>query len=598
MSGIHNLQKALTATLERANAAIALDDMEAAAAALSEARVLAPDHAGTRKAYVQAQANLSSRRLKAGDPDGARKAAESALALDAKHLDALINLGSALLELKFPEQALSLYERALAQAPFDAGIKALRSRARLELSVALEYRNEHKAAREIAKLESSTAFSLRALALPYVVQSDTELTQARKTYEQGLDALLDAPSPVHLGELAHCNFLLAYQAKDDLILQKRYGSWLCRMSERFQPKRAKSVPRRIGIISSFLRTCTVGSYFASWVDALRAANFDVEMFQLGSADAFTDQLIAKASSGAVLKGSLELIASSIAERRLDIVIYPELGMDARTMALASLQLGRVQLCAWGHPVTTGMPSIDGYFSCAEMEPPEVLSGRVKHYSETLIALPGLGTRYARPTTPPNKSPSALHLPLGARVLIAQSPYKLLPQNDRRLTSLAHAAPSAQFVLFETLNPGPTAAIQMRLRKAFVDQDLNPARLHWLALTTREEFLQINAACDVAIDSYGFSGGNTSLDALLSGLPLFTVPSELMRGRQSSAMLNALGLDAHICAEENIADRAAEFLNNRDLKRQYRQQLATSLEDYLTQDQALQTLVAAIEGYCD
>ena len=46
----------------------------------------------------------------------------------------------------------------------------------------------------------------------------------------------------------------------------------------------------------------------------------------------------------------------------------------------------------------------------------------------------------------------------------------------------------------------------------------------------------------------WSGGNTSLDALASGLPLVTLPGAFMRGRQSAAMLTDLGLDELIAAD--------------------------------------------------
>jgi CRISPR-associated protein Csy1 len=45
-----------------------------------------------------------------------------------------------------------------------------------------------------------------------------------------------------------------------------------------------------------------------------------------------------------------------------------------------------------------------------------------------------------------------------------------------------------------------------------------------------------------VDTPHWSGGNTTIDALLCGLPVVTVPGALMRGRQSMAMLRMLGLD--------------------------------------------------------
>ena len=67
-------------------------------------------------------------------------------------------------------------------------------------------------------------------------------------------------------------------------------------------------------------------------------------------------------------------------------------MDQMFYMLASLRLAPLQLCAWGHPVTPGHANIDGYVSCAEMEPHDASD----HYNEPLHLLPGIGTNYALP----------------------------------------------------------------------------------------------------------------------------------------------------------------------------------------------------------
>ena len=580
--------------LTRANAAIAENDMEAAVSALSEARLLSPDHKGVSRAYIQANANLAAKRLKAGDAAGALRAAQVALGLDALHMDALVNAGSACVDLKNTTDALTFFERALKLSPFDADLKALRANARLMHSRRLDLDNDDRAAAAIGQLDEGVAHRLRGLCLPHVYQDNTHLAEARAEYSSALKRLVDAPAPLRLADLTHANSLLAYQGQNDLELQSRYGSWLYDQSARFQPARAPVVARRIGFLSSFWRTCTVGSYFASWITALKAAGFSVELYQLGpQSDALTERLIAGCDTGAVLDGTLEQIAEMIAGRGLDILIYPELGMDGRTLTLASLKLARVQLCAWGHPVTTGLPSIDGYFSCADMEP----ENSAQHYSERQILLPGLGTHYLKPDQPSVRTAHELGLPLGGRVLVAQSPFKLLPDNDLRMIALAHAAPTAQFVLFDSLYSGIDDAIRLRLETTFDAHDLNPARLHWQPMTDRAQFLQIVRACDVALDSHAFSGGNTSLDALIMGLPLVTSPGEFMRGRQSTAMLTALGLEHCVVASDAIADTAANFLLHRDARKAYQAVLAQRLDGYLADDAPLKALVAAISEIC-
>ena len=593
-----NMSKQVSAELQnflsRANIAIAENDMEAAVSALSEARLLTPDHPGVLRAYIQAHANLAAKKLKAGDPAAALRAARVALVLDAQHMDALVNAGSACVDLKNSTGALAYFERALKQTPFDSQLKALRAQARLMHSRRLDLDNDDRAAVAIAQLDEGVAHSLRALCLPHVYRDNAHLAEARVEFAHALNRLEQAPAPLRLNELVHANFLLAYQGQNDVELQSRYGAWLCRQSARFQPVRAATVPKRIGLVSSFWRTCTVGSYFASWVGALKTAGFSVELYQLGPEhDALTARLIAASDHGGVLNGTLEQIAEVIAGRGLDVLIYPELGMDGRTLTLASLALARVQLCAWGHPVTTGLPSIQGYFSCAAMEP----ENSAQHYSERQILLPGLGTRYLKPESPPVRTATELGLPLGGRVLVAQSPFKLLPDNDLRMVALAHAAPTAQFLLFDTFYSGVNDAIRLRLETTFDAHDLNPARLHWQPMTDRAHFLQIAQACDVALDSLSFSGGNTTLDALIINLPLVTSLGEFMRGRQSAAMLTALGLEHCVAATEAIAETAANFLLNRDARKAYSTVIAERLNDYLVDDAPLKALVAAISDIC-
>src|SRR5206468_11240812 len=115
-----------------------------------------------------------------------------------------------------------------------------------------------------------------------------------------------------------------------------------------------------------------------------------------------------------------LLAPLIRNDALDLLVYPELGMDATAFSLASLRLAPVQCAAWGHPVTTGLPTIDAFFSCAAMEPPDGDA----HYSEKLIRLPGIGTRYPMPLAPDDAERTRFDLPHTAPLLFCpQSLFK-------------------------------------------------------------------------------------------------------------------------------------------------------------------------------
>jgi predicted O-linked N-acetylglucosamine transferase (SPINDLY family) len=73
-----------------------------------------------------------------------------------------------------------------------------------------------------------------------------------------------------------------------------------------------------------------------------------------------------------------------------VLIYPEIGMDPMTARLATLRLAPVQCMAWGHPTTSGFPTIDYYLSSDLMEP----ANAPEHYTETLVRLPNLASYHS------------------------------------------------------------------------------------------------------------------------------------------------------------------------------------------------------------
>jgi CRISPR-associated protein Csy1 len=217
-------------------------------------------------------------------------------------------------------------------------------------------------------------------------------------------------------------------------------------------------------------------------------------------------------------------------------------MSAIAFALASLRLAPLQCAAWGHPVTTGLPSIDAFFSSAAMEPDNGQS----HYSETLVALPGIGTRYRAPQAPGDATRHRFSLPDMAPLLLCpQSLFKIHPDNDALFAKVLDAVPGALLIGFEGRDPALTAKFTARLAGAGIATD----RVRLLPQCSHEDFLRVNSVCDVMLDTLRWSGGNTSLDAIACGLPVVTLPGRFMRGRQSMGMLKLMGLDELIASDE-------------------------------------------------
>lgn len=430
--------------------------------------------------------------------------------------------------------------------------RQLRKDSDLHASRAVLAQLRHRAGSDEERLRIDIA---SALGLPSTYADRAALESARADFMRGLDTLTQDYPPPRIAQMAPSpdallwdNFLLAYQGENDIEPQRRFGAWLSTSLNKLLPDLDTPTPRvrrarpRIAVVSSRFHQCTVGAYFSSWIEHLAGSGWELMLVHVGDVrDALSARLSQVAAATLDLPHNLADAARSLRELSADIILYPDLGMDYRLLGLAALRLAPVQACGWGHPDTTGLPTIDVYLSCAEMEPEQAPS----HYSERLLTLPGLGTRYLAPAVPAPATRAAVGLPeRGTLYLVPQSLFKIHPDNDAVFVDVARRDPDALFVLFDGKESGSRKRFQTRLAQAFEAHGLDPARRYiFLPPRARDHYLQVNMACDVMLDTLHFSGGNTSLDALHAGLPIVTCPGRFMRGRQSMAMLRHLG-----CAE--------------------------------------------------
>jgi predicted O-linked N-acetylglucosamine transferase (SPINDLY family) len=111
--------------------------------------------------------------------------------------------------------------------------------------------------------------------------------------------------------------------------------------------------------------------------------FEINIFKLGK-KSDEETTLAKINSNIFLEGlnTLEEWCKTISSQNMDILIYPEIGMHQMTIQLASMRLAPIQIASWGHPETTGLPTID-YFISAELFED---GNSDNNYSEKLIKL--------------------------------------------------------------------------------------------------------------------------------------------------------------------------------------------------------------------
>jgi predicted O-linked N-acetylglucosamine transferase (SPINDLY family) len=240
-------------------------------------------------------------------------------------------------------------------------------------------------------------------------------------------------------------------------------------------------------------------------------------------------------------------------------------MNICSRILSCHRIAPVQFTAWGHPITTGSPNIDYFLSSDLMEPENAQS----HYSETLVRLPNLALFLTAPPARPSQA-GVFAFPEG-RVLYGclQSLPKYLPQYDVLLPMIAKAVPQALFVFLEGTPVYATAILKERLFKAFTSQGLDFNRyVMFLPPVSPDGYIDLLSQMDVILDSIGWTGGNTSLQAIELGKPIVTLPGEFMRGRHTLAMFKMMGLEKQVATSiDDYISKAVRLGSDGELRSQ-------------------------------
>jgi protein O-GlcNAc transferase len=418
---------------------------------------------------------------------------------------------------------------------------------------------------------------IQALSLPVIYESTEEIDEYRARFAQGLQKLnqeLSLKTAAAREDACtaighHSNFRLGYQAQNDCDLQMEYGQLLHRIMTANYPEWAGAISMpeipsgkklRVGYVSSRFRNLSAAKYFSGWMREHNKDAISVYAYHAGSkTDSITEEIRKSSDAFRHIPDSLEEMCRAIQDDNLHILVFLDVGFDPVITQLASLRLAPVQCAAWDQPITTGLQTIDYFISSSAAEPQNAR----EHYSEKLLLLPGIGVNYPKPVIPSallTKTRRDFQLRDDAIVyLCTQYAYKYLPHQDHLLVEIAKQVPNAQFV-FLTENEFIAADLRRRLDRAFSAANLS-AKEYCVILPAVERFTywNLNLLGDVFLDSIGWSGGVSTLEAIACRLPIVTLPGEFMRGRQSYAILKELGVTDTIANDDEDYVRVAARL---------------------------------------
>jgi protein O-GlcNAc transferase len=433
--------------------------------------------------------------------------------------------------------------------------------------------------------------------IPAIYLEEEDIRLSRKRYRDELENLKQfilSNNNIGLKEFAKAElqpFFLAYQGCNDRDLQCSYSELASHIQRNRYPQfRCKpSIPPikpgdqiRVGFVSShFYNSVDWNFIIKGWVENLNKERFQIFGYYTGVRKDEQTELARKNFSKFVQDiYSIEELGRIVRHDRLHVLIYPHIGRNPLTSKLAAHRLAPVQSVGWGHPSTTGLPSMD-YFLSKDLSEP---AGAEFYYSERLVRLPNLSIYLGLPQD-------------GVLFYCGQSLCKYLPQYDDIFPRIAQKLGKCHFIFKkDSRSPVITNIFRKRLSQAFARYDLSSESYVTMFPKLDEvQYYGLFRLADVFLDSIGYSGFTTTLDAIAFDLPIVTFQAALMRGRQSLGILTMMGIKETIAATvDDYVSHAVKLGANASWRRKMSRKIAENKKNLYRDRTCIEGLEAFLE----
>jgi predicted O-linked N-acetylglucosamine transferase (SPINDLY family) len=513
--------------------------------------------------------------------DEAAASYDMALSLRPDFAEAYYNLGHVRLEQRRLDDAVACYQQAIRLKPDMADAHLCLARVLGEQGKVEE---ESACLEQAVRLQNAARTRITlATRLPVIYQSTAHLEACRARLAQGIRQLHEDGVELDLSEeTAVTAFYLAYQGQDDRDIMRDLAA-LHRapktpnvVSRKSNVQENSTLDRRhstsdvghirIGFLSSFFRAHTIGHLMRGLITKLSRKMFEVTVLSAGHhEDDLAGFIKQHADRFLEVPRHLPSARQLIAEQNLDVLFHTDIGMNPFTSTLAYSRLAPVQCTTWGHPVTSGIDTIDYFVSSEHLD----RKGAEEHYAERLVKLKTLPIYYYRPElVGPLKERRDFGFPDDAHIYACpQSLFKLHPDFDEVLGAILRGDPHGLVVL--SLGLGACWERPLRQRFAVTLPDVVD-RVRFVPELKRPDFLNLLALTDVLLDPLHFGGGNTSYEALAFGVPIVTLPSRFLRGRITFALYQQMQLlDCVVLDPKQFIEKALRLGTDRAYREELR-----------------------------
>jgi len=318
---------------------------------------------------------------------------------------------------------------------------------------------------------------------------------------------------------------------------------------------------RIGLVSDGLRQHPVGNMIVGVLERLPAHQFQLFAYSSSQvSDHLTQRIRTRMQAWRQIKHmDDEHLAQQIRDDQIDILIDLSGHNAGNRMGCMALQPAPL-LVKWvgGLINTTGLDAMDYLLSDAIESPP----GEDCFYTEKLIRLPNDYICY----DPPPYAPDVQALPARANGFVTfgcfNNPTKLNDELLARWAELLHEVADSRLLLKGGAFANPD--LRQHVMSVLQGHGIAAERVQVEGPVGHKALLESYNRVDIALDPWPYSGGLTTCEALLMGVPVVTLPGPTFAGRHSATHLINAGLPELVVSRwDEYQQRAAGLARDLD-----------------------------------
>ncbi len=353
-----------------------------------------------------------------------------------------------------------------------------------------------------------------------------------------------------------------------------------------KPK-ARAKRKKIGVFSSmWFRRQSVYRSQHPFIEKL-AQSYDLTLIHLGpERKDLDDEVFKDVKNYQITKNPADF--SAFSPNEFDVAYFPDIGMNIESIFLSNIRIAPVQICNYGHPVSTYGGLIDYWIGGQDGE---LADHAAENYTERLVLIPGVA---AIPTYPTYELQSPA---VQDDIIIINCPWTGQKINYDHLSCLKDVLEKVEKpVLFRFFPGGSVHGNGFIPLERDIKDIVGEKHVEVMRDLDYESYMFAMESGHFAIDSYPFGGFNSVIDSLYCGKPLISLEGSHFYNRACSYLLKEMGMgELAARSTEEYVDLIVKMTNDDNYRRrQMKKARVANVHKTIADQKKVESFVRAVD----